>query len=114
MFENSESLIVGGALAVVVYLLVSNTLWLLLGSRVLQSLPGVNIRGFRGTLKIGAMLVLSLLGVFVWMLKWCVALVFFRKEKPVISNEIRKAIRFGAARFVRSDENASLRSTHQK
>ena len=105
MFESSESLIFGGALAIIAYLLVSNTLWLLLGSRVLQSLPGVNIRGFRGTLKIAAMVVLALVGVCIWVVKWCVALVFFRAEKPVMSHEIRRAIRFGAARFVRSGEN---------
>jgi hypothetical protein len=59
----------GGALVLVAYLIISNTLWILLGSRVLQSLPGVNIKGFRGTLKIAAMLVLTALAVAVWLLK---------------------------------------------
>ena len=58
----------GGVLAVVVYLIVSNTLWLLLGSRLLQSLPGVNIKGSRGTLRIAAMLMLTIVAVILWVL----------------------------------------------
>ena len=105
MFESTESLIAGGVVAVVLYLLVSNTLWLLLGSRLLQSLPGVNINGFRGTIKIAAMLIFALLGIFMWSAKWCAALIFFRTKKPDIRNEIRSAIRFGAARVVRHGDN---------
>ncbi len=59
----------GGVLAVVIYLIVSNTLWLLLGSRLLQALPGVNIKGFRGTLRIAAMLVLTIVAVILWVAK---------------------------------------------
>ena len=59
----------GGVLAVIAYLIVSNTLWLLLGSRLLQSLPGVNIKGFRGTLRIAAMLVLTIVALTLWTAK---------------------------------------------
>ena len=105
MFESTESLIAGGAVAVVLYLLVSNTLWLLFGSRLLQSLPGVNINGFRGTLKIAAMLVFTLLGIFIWAAKLCAAVILFRKKKPDVRNEIRRAIGFGATRLGRLDKN---------
>lgn len=56
----------GGFLALFVYVVVSNTLYMLIGARLLQLLPGVNIKGFRGTLKIGAMLFLALLAVGLW------------------------------------------------
>jgi hypothetical protein len=59
----------GGAIAVFAYLVVSNTLWLLLGSRLLQTLPGVNIRGIRGTIRIAAMLALTIFAVALWVLK---------------------------------------------
>lgn len=59
----------GGVLAVIVYLIVSNTLWLLLGSRLLQSLPGVNIKGLRGTFRIAAMLVLVIVAFVFWLVK---------------------------------------------
>jgi hypothetical protein len=59
----------GGVLAVIAYLIVSNTLWLLLGSRLLQSLPGVNIKGFRGTLRIAAMLLLAAVAFALWTVK---------------------------------------------
>ena len=106
MFESTESLIAGGALAAVLYLLVSNTLWLLFGSKLLQSLPGVNINGVRGTIKIATMLVFALLGVFIWAAKWCTALILFQKKKPDMRNEIRSAIRFGAMRLGRFGNNA--------
>ncbi len=105
MFESTESLIAGGAVAVALYLLVSNTLWLLFGSRLLQTLPGVNINGFRGTLKIAAMLVFTLLGILIWAAKLCAAVILFRKTKPDVRNEIRGAIRFGATRLGRLDKN---------
>lgn len=62
---------IGGGFAVVVgYVLISNTLWLLFGSRILQFLPGVNVNTASGTFKIAVMLVMSLTGLLHWSLKW--------------------------------------------
>ena len=90
-------LYVGGGLAVVlIYVLVSNTLWLLFGSRLLQCLPGVKIKGLAGTFKIAAMLVLSVVGVAVWCLKFIPLSLMRDKTKPTLKNEIGKMIQRGA------------------
>ncbi len=60
----------GGFLAIVGYVIISNTLWLLFGSRLLQSLPGVNIKGATGTLRIIILLIMSLTGFLFWLFKW--------------------------------------------
>ena len=60
----------GGILVIIGYVIVSNTLWLLFGSKILQSLPGVNIKGATGTLKIAILLLMTVIGSFVWFLKW--------------------------------------------
>ncbi len=60
----------GGFLAIVGYVIISNTLWLLFGSRLLQSLPGVNIKGATGTLRIIILLIMSFIGFGFWLIKW--------------------------------------------
>lgn len=55
-----------GFLILVAYVFVSNTLYLLLGTRLLQFLPGVNATGFRGTFRLAAAIVLAVLGVIRW------------------------------------------------
>lgn len=47
-------------------IVLSNTFYLLVGSRLLQYLPGVNIRGFSGTMKIAAMLISAGCGIMWW------------------------------------------------
>lgn len=62
---------VGGGLIVLFgYVIISNTLWLLFGSKLLQSLPGVNINGAMGTLKIAILLIMLFIGFFIWLFKW--------------------------------------------
>lgn len=56
----------GGLLAVLVYVIVSNLAWLLIGSRLLQCLPGVDIKGFRGTVRLATMLLLTAVGTSAW------------------------------------------------
>ena len=58
----------GGILILISYVIISNTLWLIFGAKILQALPGVNISGARGTLKIIIMLLMSGLGIFVWII----------------------------------------------
>lgn len=58
----------GGVLAIVSYVIISNTLWLLLGSKLLKSLPGVNAYGATSTFRIAAMLVMSFIGILMWLL----------------------------------------------
>lgn len=60
----------GGLFALILYLIISNTLWLIFGARLLQFLPGVKIRGMRGTFKMAVMLLMSLLGILVWFIKY--------------------------------------------
>lgn len=59
-----------GILVLFGYVIISNTLWLLFGSKLLQSLPGVNIKGSAGTLKIVLLLIMSFTGLFFWIAKW--------------------------------------------
>ena len=47
----------GGVVVVVVYVIVSNLFWLLVGSAFIQRLPGVDIKGVRGTVQIACMAV---------------------------------------------------------
>ena len=58
----------GGALIVVTYVIISNVLWLLLGARALQYLPGVNDKSAKGTLKLLLFLLCVLWGLFLWLL----------------------------------------------
>lgn len=84
----------GGLAIIVVYVLVSNFLWILFGSRLLQSLPGVNINKASGTFKIAIMLIMSLLGAFQWLVKWPFAWMNFIKKvslKETISFYIQQA-----------------------
>lgn len=96
MFSEIATWIGGGVVVVILYVLISNTLWLLFGSRLIQCLPGVNINGFRGTLKIAAMLVLSAIGVFRWIVKYFLKLVAMKNMTPVLSEEISMSIQQGA------------------
>lgn len=64
----------GGLLVLLGYIAISNTLWLLFGSKLLQSLPGVNIKGIGGTLKIATLLLMTIIGFLVWLVKWPIAM----------------------------------------
>jgi|APSaa5957512622_1039677.scaffolds.fasta_scaffold449631_1 hypothetical protein len=89
----------GAVLLLILYVIISNTLWLLFGSRIIQCLPGVNIRGFRGTLKIATMLVLALIGTISWIIKYSVTTVTRNRSCPNLRNEVTLSIRKGA-RFI--------------
>ena len=97
MFNDSLTWLGGGLVLLILYIIISNTLWLLFGSKLIQCLPGVNIKGFRGTIKIATMIVLSIIGSLKWLLKYL--LVFFTKKKPNFSEEIRKTIEQGVILF---------------
>ena len=88
---------IGGGLAIVIaYVIVSNTLWLLFGSTLLQRLPGVNIKGSRGTLKIAIMLFLSVTGFMFWVVKFFYMFTLRKNPKPKLTNEISRKIQWGA------------------
>ncbi len=84
MINEIFSWVVGGLALVLFYILVSNILWLLFGSRLLQCLPGVDIKGIGGTLKIATMLVLSVLGTLRWMFKYVYSSLIGKQTKPVL------------------------------
>ena len=86
----------GGIALLIAYVIVSNTIWLLFGSRLIQKLPGVNITGFRGTLKIALMLLMSVFGLGTWIFKYLIALLLFKKVRPVISNEIAQKVKWAS------------------
>lgn len=85
-----------GVLIVLGYVLLSNTFWLLFGSSILQKLPGVHVKGAKGTFKIALLIILSLIGF----LKWAVSYPFnfFSKKdkkslKAYLSDSIQSASR---------------------
>ena len=74
----------GGVVVIVGYIIISNMLWLIFGSKLLQALPGVNIKGSSGTLKIAVMLVMSIAGLLYWLIKFPFALIGLANKKKVI------------------------------
>lgn len=64
----------GGTLIVIGYVIVSNTLWLFLGSKALQNFPGVGGEHTISTFKIALMLVMSIIGVAIWLIRLIPAL----------------------------------------
>ena len=98
MFADFTTWVSTGIIFIFAYILISNTLWLLFGSRLLQCLPGVNIRGARGTLKIAVMLVLFAVGVVRWICIYLHHQVFTNAEEPrfgiIVGSTIKKGSRF--------------------
>lgn len=76
---------------VLIYLIVSNLLWLLFGSRVLQSLPGVGMEGWRGTLKIAIFILVALVSTFEFLLRWPFQLGKRLSIKSIINRNISLA-----------------------
>ena len=96
MLDDAYSWIGGGLLLVFIYIIVSNTLWLLFGSRLIQCLPGVNIKGFRGTIKIAAMIVLSLTGILYWTFKYILFFALRKNPRSGLKEEVGKMIQRGS------------------
>jgi len=86
----------GGVALVIAYIIVSNTIWLFFGSTLIQKLPGVNIKGFRGTLKISLMLLMSVFGFATWIVKYFISLMLFKRPRPMISNEIAQKVKWAS------------------
>ena len=107
MTDETVTWIGGGLALVLIYIVISNTLWLLFGSRLVQSLPGVNISGFRGTIKIATMLALSAFGILRWVFKYAFVMVTRRDELPILSKEVSRAIKQGARVIKKDDGNHS-------
>lgn len=63
---------------------------------MIQSLPGVNIKGAKGTLKIAAMLVFSGYGVLIWGLKYIRSFLMKSERRPIFKNEVGRVIQQGA------------------
>jgi len=87
----------GGLLVVLAYVLISNTFWLLFGSSILQKLPGVNIKGAKGTFKIALLILLSIIGFFRWCLSYPLSLLYRNRDnkrlKMYLSDSIKSASR---------------------
>lgn len=93
---NTSFMFAGGGLALVIlYVLVSNTLWLLFGSRLLQIIPGINIKGYAGTVKIAAMLILLVTGSLTWLLKYTGSSLIRKETRPVFKDEVSKMLWLG-------------------
>lgn len=71
-----------GAGAVALYLVVSNTLYLIIGARLLQLLPGVNVNGFRGTIRLALLLVITIAATAWWLFKWPLVRIARRQPTP--------------------------------
>lgn len=99
-----------GAGAVVLYLVVSNTLYLLIGARLLQFLPGVNIKGFRGTIRLALLLVITIVATGWWMFKWPLVRIARREPTPW-RDELASRIRIVAKISNRMTDLAARRAT---
>ncbi len=86
----------GGIVGIIVYVVISNTLWLLIGAKFLQSLPGVNISGVRGTLRIAAMLLMALVGGCLWLIKSFARVIKLPVGKTSLKNEVSQTIQRGS------------------
>ncbi len=73
----------GGFIVITAYVIISNTLWLLFGSKLLQSLPGVNIKGATGTLRIAVMLLMCITGFLVWVVKYPLSFLGLTKRQKI-------------------------------
>lgn len=87
-------------LAIITYIIISNFLWLLFGSKLLQSLPGVDIKGITGTLRIALMLVMTILGFILWVLK-SPFLLFGIIKNNTLQQSIGSCIQLAARTFKR-------------
>ncbi len=94
----------GGLLAVISYIIISNTLWLIFGSRLLQSLPGVNIKGAKGTLRIAIMILMSFVGLIVW---------FFSYPFYISGMCKKRSISYWISYFIQSASKKFSKSLHQ-
>jgi len=84
-----------GVGAAVLYIVVSNTLYLLLGARLLQFLPGVNVKGFRGTLRLALLLAVSVAASVLWAGKR--ALQSLTRRQPTLwKDEIARGVQLAA------------------
>ena len=97
-----------GAAAVVLYLIVSNTLYLLFGARLLQFLPGVNINGFQGTIRLALLLAISVTATAWWLCKWPIPLIT-RRERTAWKDELASGIHLAARISNRMTESAARR-----
>ena len=107
MLDETATWVGGGLALVLVYIVISNTLWLLFGSRLVQSLPGVNIDGYRGTIKIATMLALSAFGLLRWAIKYAIVIAARSGERPILSKEVSSAIKQGA-RVIRKKNDSDV------
>ena len=73
----------GGILIVLGYIVISNSFWLILGSSIVQRLPGVYIKGAKGTLKIALLILLCMFGVVLWVIMLIINV--FRSEHLIKS-----------------------------
>jgi len=96
---NITSFLSKGFLILLTYIIISNTLWLLLGSKLIQYLPGVNIKGINGTLKIATLIILSLIGIIIWVIKIVYSIINNNFTRPTLNEEISKMIKSGAKLF---------------
>jgi hypothetical protein len=91
-----------GLFALLGYLIISNTLWLLFGSKLLQSLPGVNVRGSTGTLKIAILLIMTITGFLIWIVRTPFSKLGIFKEQSLqgcVSHCIQSASKLFAKRL---------------
>ncbi len=88
----------GGFLIIIGYIIISNTLWLLMGAKAIQYLPGVNDKSAKGTIKFALILLMSLIGFLFWLLKLIPSVLGIIKYKP-ITKELSVAIQKGSKAY---------------
>lgn len=85
-----------GLLFIVGYIIISNTLWLLIGAKALQMLPGVSDKSAKGTLKIMVLLIMSLIGILFWLIKLLPKSIGLIRNKKSFTEEISLSIQSGS------------------
>lgn len=86
----------GGVLVIIGYILISNIIWLLMGARAIQFLPGVNDKTALGTIKLAIILLFSLVGIFCYLIRLPLSALGIIKYKPfriMISSSIQSGSR---------------------
>lgn len=102
--------ILWGVLLVLGYIVISNTIYLLVGARVLQFLPGVNIRGFRGTVRLAFMLACAAIALATWLISWAISLCIRTRPPSKLTKYISAWVGRGA-RLSRTLDSRQRRSS---
>lgn len=100
-----------GLVGILAYVLISNAIYLLLGAKLLQALPGVESRGFRSTLRLALMLLVTVAAFILWVGRYMRYIAVRSGSRPVLTGQIASAIKWVSAVFTRKP-NITMERNH--